>query len=390
MRRVSTEERRARLVRRHLLAPAARVSSVAAVAEALGALHSSDAATVFLSVRARTDGLDPQAIERELYDKRTVLRMLGMRRTLFVVPRSARPLVQSACTDAIAARERTRLEGALAATPGIADPGAWLASAEAAALGAVEAAGEAATAEVVRSVPLLATKVELGSGRWALQPSAGSRVLPLLAAQGRLLRGRPRGSWTSGQYRWVPTRRWLGEDQEPVTASAATTALVRSWLRANGPGTELDLRWWTGLTARAIRGALAAVDAVSVELEGGSGLVLPDDLEPEGPAEPTAALLPTLDATTMAWKEREWYLGPHGPVLFDRNGNAGPTVWWDGRVIGGWSQRRDGEIVVRLLEDVGSEAERAVEQEADRLASWLGDVRLSPGFLPPFQRALGA
>ena len=92
----------------------------------------------------------------------------------------------------------------------------------------------------------------------------------------------------------------------------------------------------------------------------------------------------------MAWKERNWYLGPHGEILFDRNGNAGPTVWWDGRIVGGWSQRRDGEIVVQLLEDVGVEAERAVEHEAERLASWLGDVRLSPGFLPPFQRALGS
>jgi winged helix DNA-binding protein len=392
MRRVTTEERRARLVRRHLLAPEARVSSVAAVAEALGALHSSDPSTVFLSVRARTDHLDADAIERELYDERTVLRMLGMRRTLFVLPRDGRPIVQSACTDTIAARERTRLETALAATPGVADPRSWLLKAEAAALEAVEAAGQAATAEVVRTVPVLATKVELGVGRWALQPSAGSRVLPLLAAQGKLLRGRPRGSWISGQYRWVPTRAWLGEDQEPVAVPEATARLVRAWLRANGPGTDLDLRWWTGLTARAVRAALAAVDAVSVELDGrpGVGFVLPDDLEPTGSAEPAAALLPTLDATTMAWKERDWYLGPHGAILFDRNGNAGPTVWWDGRVVGGWSQRRDGEIVVRLLDDVGSDAERAVERETERLSSWLGDVRLSPGFLPPFQRALGA
>jgi len=165
---------------------------------------------------------------------------------------------------------------------------------------------------------------------------------------------------------------------------------VHTWLRANGPGTELDLRWWTGLTAGAVREALAVLGAVPVELEDGRGLVLPDDLEPVESAEPAAALLPTLDATTMAWKERGWYLGPHEPVLFDRNGNAGTAVWWDGRVVGGWSQRRDGEIVVRLLEDVGSEGERAVEEEVERLASWLGAVRLSPGFLPPFQRALGS
>ncbi len=65
-------------------------------------------------------------------------------------------------------------------------------------------------------------------------------------------------------------------------------------------------------------------------------------------------------------------------------------MWWDGRVVGGWSQRRDGEIVYKLLEDVGSDAVAAVEKEAERVAEWLGDVRFSPGFLPPFQRSLAA
>ncbi len=90
----------------------------------------------------------------------------------------------------------------------------------------------------------------------------------------------------------------------------------------------------------------------------------------------------------MGWKERDWYLGPHARTLFDANGNAGPTVWWEGRAVGGWAQRRDGEIAWKLLEDVGSDAAAAVEAEAARLATWLGGVRVAPGFLPPFQRAL--
>lgn len=125
-----------------------------------------------------------------------------------------------------------------------------------------------------------------------------------------------------------------------------------------------------------------------VDLGDATGFVLAGDLDRVEKAEPSAALLPTLDPTTMGWKERDWYLGPHASLLFDRNGNAGPTVWWDGRVIGGWSQRRNGEIVFRLLEDVGAEAIRSVEAEAARVAAWLGDVRFSPGFLPPFQREL--
>jgi hypothetical protein len=386
--RIGVEERRARLVRRHLLDAAARESSVAAVAEALVALHSTDPVTVYLSILARADGLDPPAVERELYDTKTVVRMLGMRRTLFVVPRALRPVVQAGCTDKIAARERKRLLGWLATTPGIDAPAPWLREAEKAALAAVARVGEAATAEVARAEPLLATPLELGSGRWALTASAGSRILPILAAQGRLVRGRPRGTWISGQYRWALADDWLGEQQEPPPAADARAELVRAWLRSSGPGTETDLRWWTGLGARPIREALAAVGAATVELDEGTGFVLAEDVEPTPAPAPSAALLPTLDPTTMGWKERDWYLGPHAEVLFDRNGNAGPTVWWDGRVVGGWSQRRDGEIVYRLLEDVGSDAEAAVDAEAARVASWLGDVRFSPGFLPPFHRDL--
>jgi hypothetical protein len=390
MHRLTGSERRARLVRRHLLDHAARVSSVAEVARALVAIHSTDPASVFMSVHTRTEGLDPGAIELELYEARTVVRMLGMRRTLFVVERDLQPVVQTACTDEIAARERSRLEGSIEAMPGIGDARSCLVEAEQSALEAVTSTGEMSTAEIVRSVPLLATKLNLGSGRWALEASAGSRVLPLLAAQGLLLRARPRGTWISGQYRWTSTRSWLGHDLVRPPVAEARAELVRRWLASYGPGTEVDLRWWTGLGARPVRTALAAVGAVDVDLEGATGYVLPDDLDAVEAPEPSAALLPTLDSTTMGWKEREWYLGPHASVLFDSNGNAGPTVWWDGRVVGGWSQRADGEIAYRVLEDVGSDAASAIEAEAERLHEWLGDVRFRPGFLPPFQRELSA
>jgi hypothetical protein len=208
--------------------------------------------------------------------------------------------------------------------------------------------------------------------------------------EGKLMRGRPRGAWTNGQYRWVPAAVWLDGGIVAVDRATARAELLRRWLEVFGPGTETDLRWWTGWTASDTRTALGAVPHVAVDLGGSAGYALADDLERTPPLEPWAALLPTLDPTTMGWKERDWYLGTHGSVLFDSNGNAGPTVWWEGRVVGGWSQRRDGEIRYRLLEDVGSEAGAAIAAEAARLGEWLGEARISPGFLPPFQRALSA
>ncbi|MDQ4125852.1 MAG: winged helix DNA-binding domain-containing protein, partial [Actinomycetota bacterium] len=78
----------------------------------------------------------------------------------------------------------------------------------------------------------------------------------------------------------------------------------------------------------------------------------------------------------------------HRAALFDRNGNAGPTVWWDGRVVGGWAQHPGGEVVVRLLEDTGVEAAAAVAEEAARLEEWLGDVRVTPRFRTPLEKEL--
>ena len=390
MHAISADERRARLLVRHRLDPAARSDNPLEVARSLVCLHATDAVTVYLAIQARSDGVAPADVEGVLYDDRSLVRLLAMRRTLWAVPRELLPVVFAAATKAVAATQRRRLEGFVRDSGVSTRPGAWITRAGNAAVAAVAARGAAMTTEVTRDVPLLAKKLRFGSGRWEVEQSAGARVLPQMAMEGRLVRGRPRGTWISPQFRWVTTDDWLGGPIEELDVAAAQIELLRSWLAAFGPATEADMRWWTGWTLRETRAALAAVPHTEVDLGGATGYVLDGDLEPVPPPEPSATLLPTLDPTTMGWKERDWYLGPHGSTLFDSNGNAGPTVWWDGRVVGGWSQRRDGEIALGLLEDVGRDARAAIDAEAARLAAWVGEVRFSPGFLPPFQRQLGS
>lgn len=391
MHRIDVAERRARLVGRHRLAPAERASDPLTVARSLVVLHSTDAVTVFLAIRARSEGVAPADIERAFYDDRSLVRLLAMRRTLWAVPRDLVPVVHAAATRAVAARERKRLESVIRDSGLSTQPAAWLTRAEKAALAAVAARGEASTSEVVADEPLLAKKLRLGAGtKWEATQSVAARVLPQLAMDGRLVRARPRGTWISPQYRWATNERWLGGPIEPLDAAGAQAELLRLWLAAFGPATETDVRWWTGWTAREARAALAAVPHAEVDIGGATGYVLADDLDPTPMPDPSAALLPTLDPTTMGWKERDWYLSPHGPTLFDSSGNAGPTVWWEGRVVGGWSQRKDGEIAIGLLEDVGRDARDAIDAEAERASAWLGDVRFSPGFLPPYQRKLAS
>jgi hypothetical protein len=389
LRRFDAEERRARLGVRHHLASSARGASPVDVARDLVAVHSTDATSVFVGIAARMRDPDPAAIERALYGERRLARMLGMRRTVFVVPVELAPVVHAACTRAIAERERGRLIRMLE-DAGVAKDGArWLRDVEASTLRALEAHGEATAAQLSADEPRLRTQIALAVGKpYEGRVGVSTRLLFVLAAEGRVVRGRPRGSWVSTLYRWAPIDAWLPGGMPELPTGEAQSALIRQWLRAFGPGTVTDLRWWTGLTAAEVKRALAEIGAVSVDLGGAPGVALPDDLEPTPAPAPWVALLPALDTSVMGWSERAWFLGEHGRRLFDRNGNAGPTVWSNGSVIGGWGQRTDGEIVVTLLEDVGADVARAVEAEAERLRAWLGDIRVTPRFRTPIEREL--
>ena len=215
-------------------------------------------------------------------------------------------------------------------------------------------------------------------------------MLFLLSTAQQIVRGRPKGTWTSSQYRWSPIEAWLPDGMPALEPGPARAELARRYLSSFGPATATDLKWWTGWTVAHTKAALAAVGAVEAALDGTTGWVLPDDLEPVRAPTSWVAFLPSLDPTTMGWQQRAWYLGEHGPVLFDRNGNAGPTVWVDGRIVGGWTQRRAGEIVHRLLEDVGTEAATAVAAAGADLEAWLGPMRITPRFPTPLHKELSA
>jgi hypothetical protein len=186
----------------------------------------------------------------------------------------------------------------------------------------------------------------------------------------------------------VLAEHWFREEADEIGEHAARAELARLWLAAFGPAPLADLKWWTGWTMTQARRAVADIGAVEVDLEGGTGLALHDDLDAaEDPGE-WAALLPALDPTVMGWSDRTWFLGPHAKALFDVNGNAGPTIWLNGRIVGGWAQRADGEIATRLLEDVGADQSSLIDAEAERVGTWLAPVRVIPRFRTPTEREL--
>jgi hypothetical protein len=388
IRRIDAAERRARLAVRHRHTASARTDDVVAIADDLVALHSTDPVTVYLSAaaRMRTPALEP--LSAALYEERSLIRHHAMRRTLWVFGHEAARLAHHAATTTIAAVQRRNALAMLEAG-GVADPGPWLDSAAADIDALLRETGPLTAREVGSRLPELARPIPVGGGAYATTMAAHTRVLLVLGFQGRVIRARPTGTWINGQYRWAAVEDWFPGGFGEGERRTAAAGLARRWLRAFGPGTQADLQWWAGWTVAVTKAALADVGAVEVELDEGPGWVLPDDVDPVPQAPPAARLLPGLDPSTMGWKQRGFHLDPaHVPVLFDRNGNGGPALWVDGRIVGGWVQRRDGTIATLLLEDVGARARAELDAHAAELETLLGEVRFTVRFSAPLQARL--
>lgn len=369
------------------------------VTRAVAALHATDPATLHLSVWARMPAQPIRSVAAALRSafesERSLVRVLGMRRTLHGVPRELVPAVSALAKARLAGPQR-KLARDLLVQAGLATEATAETALELVARDILVAlaGGDVTIEDLAGLVPAMAARVRFAEGKaYGGEAPIGRNLVEALGASGRTIRARAVGGWRTTKTTWAVYDRWLPEARSQAPGEAYPE-IVAAWLRAFGPATLDDAAWWTGLPKKDVQAALSTLGprVVQVEVQGWKGTRFAWAGDLDGPAEPVGiALLPALDPSVMAVTDRAPFLDPAwaGP-LFDRSGNVAPTIWLDGRVIGGWACRKDGTVAFRILEESARGAATEVEAAARVLEEALDGEAVQPRFPTPLSKELNA
>ena len=382
------------LLNKQHLAPGTQGDDVVRVVEDICVLHATAAPTPYLSLWSRVKGFSRQQLDAELYENRRLVRVLCMRRTLFIFSSEKLPVFFQATKKQVQRRFPSQARRLLVQA-GLCQEGDEAEALERLHQRIVEILadrGPSTVSEIGKLVPEFKIKVKYDEDRpYVGEFSLGSRIVPGMCILGLLVRTKPRGSWRSTLHEYAPLAVWLPDVHlESLRPEEAQPGLVRWYLAALGPATLEDIAWWSGFSKAETRKALSTLDDELVEIEikglGGGYLMLEADhqrlQEAQFRIEPTVNLLPTLDPYILGYRDRRRFLPPeHYDQVFDRSGNAFATVWVNGRVVGIW---RELEAAIELLlwEEVES---KALVTEAQRLGRFLSgeDVEVVVKPYPP-------
>jgi len=352
-------------LRRHQLDERAPAEAMLDVTARIAGLHAQVMSSAELTLWARLDGVEPDAVRRALWEERTLVKTWAMRGTLHLLPAAELPLWQ-------AARSTTRLWEAASWLRGFGVTREELAQ-------LVDAVGEALDGRMLTREELAAEVARLtGSPKLGekLRESWGALLKPA-AALGRLCFAPSEGQ----QVRFTRPDRWLGgwREHDP---DEALLEVIRRFLAASGPVTREDVtRWWGVPSAAQVQKRIERIgeEVTVVDVDGTSACLLAADAPGLAGAAPSRSvrLLPAFDQYVVTATRQADHLtpGPFKGRIYRPQGWLSPVLLVGGRMDGVWRQEAKGrrlQVTIEPFTKLPAWARRAAEGEAGRLAAWSG------------------
>jgi winged helix DNA-binding protein len=351
-----------RTQRQHLAKRAPREDALDVVRDISG-LHGQLTASAELTLWARVDGLERDAVSRALWEDRTLVKTWAMRGTLHFMRSDELGL----WVGAQGALKERHHGGAWQRYYGLTREQAdVMLDAIPVALDGRELTREELATEVARVTGIkgLDSKLKSGFGE-LLKPAAFRGDLCFAPGDGQ-------------RVRFARPDQWLGPWKK-VETEVATLEVARRYLTRYGPANREALARWFGMPSPAEAGRwLKRLGDEAVEL--GDGVyMLATDLEPAHAAEPAGAvrLLPAFDHYVIAApRDSDDVVTPEArPRVYRPQAWLSPVLLVDGRMLGVWSHERKGaavEVEIEPFKKVAKPVRTAAEAEAASLAAFFG------------------
>ncbi len=306
---------------------------------------------VGLALRARTNGMTHERVDRARLRDRSIVLTWAMRGTLHLVAAEDYGWLVPLTTEPGLANAHRRLkqEGVPAGQPAR----------------AVRFIEKMLEREGPLTRPEIAERLQHKDIRVAGQAIA--HLVWLAAAQGVICYG--------PEQRFVLVEDWL-PSSKPREPDAALAELAIRYLRAPAPAAPADLASWAGIRAGdAMRAWKAIADRlVEVETARGTRWILRSKRS-EAPAG-IVRLLPAFDEYLLGWKDRDIVVAAEHRTKINRGGGwLHPVVLADGQLIATWSIQRksiQSSLEVVPFVPLTSAIKLAIAAEAKEVAGFLG------------------
>lgn len=308
----------------------------AAFMDEIGILHATDHATPYLSLAARIQDFDPETLVKKLQSGEFV-RLECMRGTLHLLNRLQREIQ---CIY----RSDENKESNLFRAYGI--PLEEAQELRFYILEAIQLHGAQSPTSIKEFLD--DTLIKQYSNKQGGKTTNVSAVMRWMYTLGQLSSGQNVKNWLSkdDRYDLLPAP-LMCEDVE-----SARQALIRLYFDLYAPASYGDWLWWTGQKVSDAKPAFEALqaDLVPIQVEGiqeelwmfpqqAEDLRQTPDESPE-----MVRLLPYEDALLKAYKETRYRFfddeGLAGDIAMTRFGEARPSLWYNGQIVGIWEWRK--------------------------------------------------
>lgn len=352
------ELRRARL-RSQLLAPGSQSASAAAVVQRLCALQSQEWQSARLAIAARTRGVTQEDVKRAREVDRSFVLTWSLRGTLHLVPSDDVRWQVELCGPGAIRRTRRRYQQ----------------------LGLSESIRDQALSEIQDIL-----KREGALSRSKLARSLSERGIPV---EGQAMHHLVRfaalrglvcfGPEVDGDLTYVLLDDWLPLGTGLLRPNDQARELALRYLAACAPATLLDFARWSGLSARQVKAAWAAVadDCFTVSIPGGDALMLYEQvlyLKPES-EQRAARFLPRYDNYLLSYASRAFMVADkYAKQVHPGGGLIRACVIIDGEARASWKleKRRTGiRVAVSPYETVNAAELTLLEAEVLSLGRFL-------------------